>query len=128
MTSGVLGKRQRSLGLNKKNVSQQDKGKNRGMESQMRGEQVDPDGKEMEQAGCGSGKPGEVKVRVLAQCRRDTSPSVSLLSRVLTWARNTFSASSQAVTPRVCNFFLLKNSQFHKRYTLQTLHPSLFFF
>lgn len=128
MTSGVLGKRQHSLGLNKKNVSQQDKGNNCGMESQMRGEQVDPDGKEMEQDGYGSGKPGEVKVRVLAQCRRDTGPSVSLLSRVLTWARNTFSASSQAITPRVCNFFLLKNSQFHKRYTLQTLHPSLFFF
>lgn len=127
MTSGVLGKRQPSLGLNKKNVSQQDEGNNCRMESQTQGEQVDPDGKEREQEGHGRGEPGEAKVRVLDGAGGTLAP-VSLLFRVLAGTTNTFSASSQAITPSVRSFFLLKNSQFHKGYILQTLHPSLFFF
>lgn len=71
MTSGVLGERQPSLGLNKKNVSQQDEGNNCRMESQTQGEQVDPDGKEREQEGhgCGSlGRPRCMSWMVQAGC------------------------------------------------------------
>ena len=72
-------------------------------------------------------EPGEATVRILDGAGRTLAP-VSLLFRVLAGTTNTFSASSQAITPRVRSFFLLKNSQFHKGYTFQTLHPSLFFF
>lgn len=76
MTSGVLGKRQPSLGLNKKNVSQQDEGDNCRMESQMQGEQVDPDGKERDRKAAAMGAWGGHGA-CLGWCRQDAGPCLT---------------------------------------------------
>lgn len=63
---------------------------------------------------------------ILDSACRIAGHSVSGLFLVLVWAINTFYASNRATTPREGNFLLLKNSQFCKTYTLQTLHPRYF--